>query len=809
MERARATTHAHDAALTNGPALGGVHRTMVAQTHARSLMRAAGNRTAGVLIQRACSCHLNVSQPGDRFEQEADRTADRVMRMPAAAVQRKCAACRDEDARVQRTCKACEEDDRRLMAKGEGASLQVPPVVERAIASGGGQPLPPSARDFFEPRFGVDFGSVRVHTGSLAAEASRQINARAFTFGTGVFFGAGEYRPESSGGRHLLAHELTHVVQQGGGGSVVRRQTTEGRAAGGGRTVPPATGGRVPEGTGRATPPRRGGTTTPAPAMPCARAGPGHVPGLVDIQFTQGSSTLSATAQGALASLASTWSSGARPTLRVDGYASIEGSVSSNLRLSCQRADTTARELIRLGIPSRSVERVAHGETVEFSRRSLEPNRRVIVAERARVVPPRPARPRVCGGIDGFFRTVLLIEPGLANDIVTCVCFGASIADAIPIPAVGTSPYVEAADCLCNIFTALQQVYTRGSDGGCWSIDNLTASDLLALGALSGIAVVDCGSLPVGTALAGFIGGLIGTAAEPGGGTVAGAGGGAVLGDFIVDLAAMALQNLITQGTPLPVAQVQACGRLALRVGERARRRRAPAPRPAVRGRRDRGTGRGTGGGTEPTAPPVTPTPSWVCGPDVTSQVAGAVASIRSRWATWTPTQRDNACTGFTSFAADPGRGGGPAYLNAWDIGQLFDKAWINRAPYFPACATPNPGCQDTVTVDGNCFYAGSVNYVSFGTMWSLCRGQFTITGPLRFSETAMLALIDLYKGRLPGRAPAANWIPSREWARRGYSGWSGSGTPAPDRSRCATTCGTRLPTATRFRVYWYPNGWF
>lgn len=95
----------------------------------------------------------------------------------------------------------------------------VSPRLEAGIrsASGNGRPLPSASRGFFEPRFGADFSGVRVHTDGRAASAARQLRARAFTVGRDVFFGEGQYRPESAGGRRLMAHELTHVVQQGGG----------------------------------------------------------------------------------------------------------------------------------------------------------------------------------------------------------------------------------------------------------------------------------------------------------------------------------------------------------------------------------------------------------------------------------------------------------------------------------------------------------------------------------------------------------------------------------------------------------------
>jgi hypothetical protein len=92
----------------------------------------------------------------------------------------------------------------------------VNPNLESQIESlkGGGQPLPENDRTFFEPRFGHDFSQVRVHTGTKAAESARAVNARAFTAGTDVVFGAGQYAPEAGKGRMIMARELTHVVQQ-------------------------------------------------------------------------------------------------------------------------------------------------------------------------------------------------------------------------------------------------------------------------------------------------------------------------------------------------------------------------------------------------------------------------------------------------------------------------------------------------------------------------------------------------------------------------------------------------------------------
>jgi hypothetical protein len=89
--------------------------------------------------------------------------------------------------------------------------------VHDVVGSGGGSPLEPGARTFLEERMGADFSDVRVHTGGRADESARSINAQAYTVGTDVVFRSGAYEPDSPGGRHVLAHELAHVMQQKAG----------------------------------------------------------------------------------------------------------------------------------------------------------------------------------------------------------------------------------------------------------------------------------------------------------------------------------------------------------------------------------------------------------------------------------------------------------------------------------------------------------------------------------------------------------------------------------------------------------------
>src|SRR5215472_6857652 len=89
--------------------------------------------------------------------------------------------------------------------------------VHDVVGSGGGAPLESGARSFLEERMGTDFSDVRVHTGGRADESARAINAQAYTVGSDVVFRSGAYEPDTPGGRHVLAHELAHVMQQKAG----------------------------------------------------------------------------------------------------------------------------------------------------------------------------------------------------------------------------------------------------------------------------------------------------------------------------------------------------------------------------------------------------------------------------------------------------------------------------------------------------------------------------------------------------------------------------------------------------------------
>jgi Domain of unknown function (DUF4157)/Glutaminase len=148
---------------------------------------------------------LTVSQPGDAYEQEADRVAEQVMRMPAPGTAMPSIVPEQDESLMRKEGKASGAGGRAI----EGA----PPIVNSALSSGG-QPLDAGTRTFMESRFGYNFSDVRVHTNGQAAESTQAVNARAYTVESDVVFGEGQYKPGTGEGQRLLAHELTHVVQQ-------------------------------------------------------------------------------------------------------------------------------------------------------------------------------------------------------------------------------------------------------------------------------------------------------------------------------------------------------------------------------------------------------------------------------------------------------------------------------------------------------------------------------------------------------------------------------------------------------------------
>ena len=143
---------------------------------------------------------LQINEPGDTYEQEADRIADRVVAVSGHQVP--CQAPRS----IQH-----------LSGQPDGRGDAAPASVGRVLGTSG-EPLEPALRQSMEQRFGHDFSSVRVHSDQAAARSAHDVFANAYTVGSHIAFGAGQFDSGSAKGRRLLAHELTHVVQQGSAG---------------------------------------------------------------------------------------------------------------------------------------------------------------------------------------------------------------------------------------------------------------------------------------------------------------------------------------------------------------------------------------------------------------------------------------------------------------------------------------------------------------------------------------------------------------------------------------------------------------
>jgi hypothetical protein len=176
-----------------------------------------------LLKQGTLQKKLKINQPGDAFEQEADRMADKVMRMADPASQPLTPPARSSTILQRCSCGSGNNGEECEGCKAQGMRLQrasavetadtAPPIVHDVLNSPGRQ-LDAATRRFMEPRFGCDFGRVRLHTNAKAAESARAVGALAYTVGQDVVFGSGQHMPHTAAGQRLIAHELTHVLQQ-------------------------------------------------------------------------------------------------------------------------------------------------------------------------------------------------------------------------------------------------------------------------------------------------------------------------------------------------------------------------------------------------------------------------------------------------------------------------------------------------------------------------------------------------------------------------------------------------------------------
>jgi hypothetical protein len=181
-------------------------------------------------VKPAVQPKLAVNEPGDIYEQEADAMADRVMRMAEShqpqTVSKPVTGIIGRS--VQRKCTHCEEEEKKLMRKEQSGGIGTGISSSSLVNAGSGTPLHPGIKGKMEHAFNTDFSAVRVHTGPQASELNNAVNARAFTYGNDIYFNNGAYASDTYEGQKLLAHELTHVVQQSNTGiqRQVMRQVT-------------------------------------------------------------------------------------------------------------------------------------------------------------------------------------------------------------------------------------------------------------------------------------------------------------------------------------------------------------------------------------------------------------------------------------------------------------------------------------------------------------------------------------------------------------------------------------------------------
>lgn len=207
-----------------------------------------GNKTENSFFNASgIQASMTVGQPDDPFEKEAEKVSRQVVDGfdQANIIQRKFSSfglqqftiqpftigrriSRKLQQTISRTplfvqakCAHCDEEEKMQRKSGDiqfaGEGATVSPHIESQIQSmkGGGQGMGSDTKTAMESSFGADFSGVKVHTNSQAVQMSQQLNAHAFTVGNDIFFNEGRYQPQSKQGAGLLAHELTHTVQQG------------------------------------------------------------------------------------------------------------------------------------------------------------------------------------------------------------------------------------------------------------------------------------------------------------------------------------------------------------------------------------------------------------------------------------------------------------------------------------------------------------------------------------------------------------------------------------------------------------------
>jgi hypothetical protein len=349
------------------------------------------------LLQRRCNCGQHIQSGGE------------------------CNECKKKRKDLQRSA--------RNEAPGWAGGQTAPSIVNDVLRSPG-QPLESRTRARMEQSFGRDFSQVRVHNGAQAARSARAVQAQAYTVGQSIVFDTGRYEPETTSGQRLLAHELTHTIQQGRGsagkvqmfgdltvnhpGDRYEREAENSAA----RVI---SGQRVSTTSSLAAGSlQRQADISQAPADmlagPCTlTAGPGHMPG-TDVMLSVSVSAITPAQRAAITTFVTSWvAAGSRDDVIVDGWASTDGAQSTNWRISCDRAEAVKAELVTQGIPAAKIFTFAHGESTEFSTTSPDQNRRAIITTRPTPGPPPVGPVPVPGAGAAITSETVLLAPAPRN----------------------------------------------------------------------------------------------------------------------------------------------------------------------------------------------------------------------------------------------------------------------------------------------------------------------------------------------------------------------------------------------------------
>ncbi len=340
----------------------------------------------------------------ERLAAQIKLPAPPLAALASGVLQRKCAGCGNHTV-AGGGCSDCKKKDPLRRKATCSADVQGVPSIVHDVLRSPGQPLEPGARTFFDTRFGHDFSGVRIHADSSAAESARAVNALAYTVGQQIVFGSGQFQPESTGGKHLLAHELAHVVQQQNSGAGTLSTFAIGAANDPAEHEADLAAARVMSGSETASAPVT--STAPVLRRACGAAitaptgcrevpdmGPFVSPGNV-YRFNRNCDTFQTTPNEESRLWRDMRALPANTTIDIHGFASVDGDRGLNRILACARARAARDSITRPGplgggIPAGQVrELVNHGATPG----PADDRRSVVIQTTVPAPPPAPPAP--------------------------------------------------------------------------------------------------------------------------------------------------------------------------------------------------------------------------------------------------------------------------------------------------------------------------------------------------------------------------------------------------------------------------------